>query len=114
MPSSAYASDSAVPSQFIGHWAGSPESCSSQGDDLVLRIEPTQISYWESHGLVLAAITREHNELALILDFSGEGEAWLGTALFKLSEDGQQLTDSTTVPGQEIVRYKCTVAAATG
>ena len=96
-----------VPDRFIGYWAGSPTSCGSDADDLILRIGARQISYWESEGPIKAAVTRGDNEIALIAELSGEGETWLATAKFKLSQDGHRLIDDTTIPGQEVVRYRC-------
>ena len=102
-----------VPDQFIGQWAGSPESCGSDTDDLMLRISKGRIAYWESEGPILAAVSRGTRDLALIIELSGEGETWLATAKFELSADGQQLVDSTTIPGKSVVRHRCpTVAAA--
>ena len=102
-----------VPDQYIGHWAGRPESCGSGADDLALRISQNRIAYWESEGPILASVARGTRDLALIIELSGEGEAWLATAKFELSADGQQLIHSTTLPGGSVVRYRCpTVAAA--
>ena len=97
----------AVPDRFVGHWAGSLDSCGSDADDLILRIAPHHIAYWESAGPIKAVVVRGDTEIALISELSGEGETWLSTAKFTLSQDGRQLIDNTTVPGQELVRYKC-------
>ena len=102
-----------VPDRFVGHWAGNPDSCGSDADDLILRIAPHHISYWESEGPIKAAVVRGDTEIALISELSGEGETWLSTAKFKLSQDGRQLIDDTTVPGQELVRYKCSGVVGT-
>jgi hypothetical protein len=96
-----------VPDRFLGSWAGSPDSCGSDADDMILRIAPRRISYWESEGPIRAVVTRGDAEIALISELSGEGETWLSTANFKLSQDGRQLIDDTSVPGQQFVRYKC-------
>ena len=102
-----------VPDQYIGQWAGSPESCGSDADDLTLRLSKERIAYWESEGPILASVSRGSRDLALIIELSGEGETWLATAKFELSADDQQLVDSTTIPGESIVRHRCpTVAAA--
>ena len=101
------AANSAVPAQFVGYWAGSPELCGSDSDDLILHISEKHISYWESNGPIRAVVTRGSNEIALIAELSGEGETWLATASFTLSTDGRRLLDSTTVPGQTVVRYRC-------
>ena len=102
-----------VPDQYIGQWAGRPESCGSDADLLTLRLSKDRIAYWESEGPILASVSRGARDLALIIELSGEGETWLATAKFELSADGQQLVDSTTIPGESIVRQRCpTVAAA--
>ena len=96
-----------VPARFIGEWAASPQSCGSGTDDLALRIASKSIRYWESEGPIKAVVVRGSTEIAMITELSGEGETRLATATFKLSQDGRKLVDSTTVPGREIVRYKC-------
>lgn len=101
-----------VPDQYIGQWAGSPGACDSEADDLTLRISKERIAYWESEGPILASISRGSRELALIIELSGEGETWLATAKFELSEDGQQLIGSTTIPGKSVVRHRCSAVAA--
>jgi hypothetical protein len=102
-----------VPSRFVGQWAGSPDSCGLDADDLTLRIAPRHITYWESDGPIKAVVVRADTEIALIFELSGEGETWLSTAQFTLSRDGSQLVDNTTVPGTELVRYKCSGAVGT-
>jgi hypothetical protein len=102
-----------VPDRFIGHWAGSPDSCGSDADDLILRVAPDHIAYWESEGPIKAVVVRGDTEIALIAELSGEGETWLSTAQFTLSRDGRQLIDNTTVPGKELIRYKCSGAVGT-
>ena len=96
-----------VPARFIGDWAASPQSCGSGTDDLALRITYNRIRYWESEGPIKAVVVRGNADIALITELSGEGETWLATATFKLSRDGRKLVDVTTVPGREIIRYKC-------
>jgi len=100
------ASDVTVPTRFVGNWAGSPESCGSDADDLVLRLAPRHISYWESAGPIRAAVVRG-DEIALIAELSGEGETWLSAIKFELSPDGRMLIDRASVPGNEVVRYRC-------
>ncbi|GGA78775.1 hypothetical protein GCM10011521_16230 [Arenimonas soli] len=108
----AHAADPIVPDRFVAHWAGSPDACGSKADDLALRIGAKHIEYWESQGPIRASVTRG-NEIALIAELHGEGEAWLATASFTLSDDGLQLVDRTTIPGREVVRHRCPGTAAT-
>ncbi|QSX77417.1 hypothetical protein [Agrilutibacter solisilvae] len=106
--SSGNAKETAVPAQFVGHWAGSVESCGSDADDLTLRITARHISFWESEGPIRAAVSRGARELALIVELTDEGETWLATMTFELSADGQRLVDS----GRQIVRYRCPASGA--
>ncbi len=95
-----------IPDRFIGEWTGNPESCGLGTDDMQIRIGRSQITFWESEGPVLAAVVRG-NHLAIIAELSGEGETWLKTAQFEITADGNTLTDSLSVPGEEILRHKC-------
>ena len=115
LPLSAFAGSHGanVPDRFLGYWAGSPDSCGSDADDMILRIARQHISYWESEGPIIAVVTRGETEIALISELSGEGETWLSTAKFKLSQDGRQLIDDMSVPGQQFVRYKCSRTVGT-
>ena len=112
LPLSALAGSSiaTVPDRFTGLWAGSPDACGSDADDMILRIAPDRIAYWESDGPIKAIVVRGDKEIALISELSGEGETWLSTAKFTLSQDGRRLIDNTSVPGQQFVRYKCSGA----
>jgi hypothetical protein len=102
-----------VPDRFTGQWAGSVDACGSDTDDMILRIGSDHIAYWESSGPIRAVVTRGDREIALISELSGEGETWLSTAKFTLSQDGRQLIDNTSVPGREFARYKCSGAVGT-
>ena len=95
-----------VPERFTGIWVGSPAACGSGEDELILRIDSDRISYWESGGPIEAVVVRG-NEIALIAELSGEGESWLATAIYQLSDDGLRLVDDTTVPGASVVRHRC-------
>lgn len=110
LPSTVFASDgdASLPQRFTGTWAGSPTSCGSDADDLALRLTPRRIIYWESDGPIRSVVVRG-DEVALIGELSGEGETWLSIAKFELSRDGRMLIDSTSIPGKEIVRYRCRV-----
>lgn len=113
LPTSVLASGgmTTVPDRFVGRWAGSPDSCGSDADDLTLRIAPRHITYWESDGPIRAVVVRGDTEIALIAELSGEGETWLSTAQFTLSKDGKRLIDSATMLGEDLVRYRCSASA---
>ena len=101
-----------VPARFVGNWAGDPASCGSGADDLVLRVSPHRISFWESAGPIRAAVVRG-DEIALIAELSGEGETWLSAMKFEISPDGRMLTDTVSIPGKEVVRYRCPESTGT-
>jgi hypothetical protein len=71
-----------IPSPFHGVWQ---QRCNlPYTGESWLRIEPHSISFYESSGPVLAAVTRGPDELALIIELSGEGETWLDVVRFQL------------------------------
>ena len=96
----------AVPKPFQGEWNARLEDCGTGMNDSRLVIGETEVSYFESGGPVLAAVT-QGPELALILELSGEGETWMTTAQFNLSPDGQQLPDANRFAEAPMVRYRC-------
>ncbi len=96
-----------VPDRFVGHWAGSREACGSDADDLILRITPGRLVYWESEGTVTAVVLHAENRISLTAELHGEGDTWRATMRYTLSADGKQLIDGTSDPGRKIVRYRC-------
>lgn len=96
---------SVVPQQFRGEWHADASRCGDGEDESFLFIRAHSITFYESAGSVKATVVRKQ-ELALILELSGEGETWLTTAQFELSPDTDTLT-SSTVPGEPYVRHRC-------
>ncbi|WP_417475226.1 hypothetical protein [Luteimonas mephitis] len=105
---SAVASESvdSMPDQFIGEWNADVADCGIGRNDSVLKVDANTISYWESVGFIQAIVVQGRREVALIADMAGEGEEWLATAHFKLSEAGDELV-SMDERGGEFVRYRC-------
>jgi hypothetical protein len=99
-----------IPDQFIGRWGGSLQSCADPGaDDLRLDVEPGRMRFWESTGRVLAVATDGPLKLALLMEFSGEGETWLEALEFQLSQDRGKL--STVTSRRNVAsRVRCTPA----
>ena len=95
-----------MPDQFIGEWNADVADCGIGRNDSILKIDANTISYWESVGFMQAIVVQGRREVALIADMSGEGEEWLATAHFKLSEAGDELV-SMDERGGEFVRYRC-------
>lgn len=100
----------AVPNQFQGTWAASLTQCSARSTTSKLVISEKRIAFYESHGPILAIASDGEFDLALILELSGEGETWLETRQFKLSEDRQTLTD-VTGRRQLMTRVRCNEAS---
>lgn len=101
-----------IPKQFLGEWGGSKAFClthnsnSVDTDDLILLIEPSRISFYESAGKVLAVATKGDRELALIVEMNSEGNTWLDTLQFRLSTDKNSIT--SIIGGQDkTVRVRC-------
>ena len=109
LPSAASGSEAVptVPEQFLGMWGGGTSGCGSDEDDLALRIDREAITYYESSGPIKAIVVDGHYTIALIAELSGEGQVWLALIKFKLSAHGMRLIDETSVPGQEVIRYRC-------
>jgi hypothetical protein len=97
----------AIPDQFLGRWGGSAKSCADpSSDDLTLVVEPGRMLFWESSGKVLAVATDGPLKLALLFEFSGEGEKWLEAVEFQLSPDRNTLT-TVTARQQLASRVRC-------
>lgn len=94
-----------VPTAFQGEWQADPAHCGSALDDSRLRIGPDTMQYHESRGPVRAAVANG-DELALIVELSGEGETWLKTEHFRLSPDRNALS-SLDAGGTAFVRHRC-------
>ena len=102
-PVIAHAVDLNIPERFQGVWAQDKNRCKSIGESY-FEIEQSKVIGYESVGIVKAVYVRA-NEIALIEVISGEGETWLSTELFELSESGQVLIDKRAYP--HVKRYKC-------
>lgn len=95
-----------IPAQFQGEWVRDLRYC-GKADPASLNISVQKLEYWESLGKVKSVISRAGDELALIAEFSGEGERWLGFAHFKLSVDNERLTDITDRYAAPFIRMRC-------
>jgi hypothetical protein len=97
---------STVPKQFRGNWAAGAKDCRAGSAESKLAIQENRIDFYGSRGRILAIATEGTNELALLIEATGEGQTWLATRQFKLSPDGQSLTDMTG-GGHSTVRIRC-------
>ena len=96
-----------IPEEFHGTWASDASHCNKL-HELNLRIGPTSLNFWESSGEAISIVIKDKRELAMILDFSGEGEEWIGFVHFRISEDGNLLEDIEKLHLENrITRVKC-------
>lgn len=82
-----------VPAQFRGEYATDATSCRSPGHESRLTIGAWRITFHESAGTIIA-VESGRNDLTVTAELTGEGETRQATYHFKLSDDGQTLTDT--------------------
>ena len=97
-----------IPPSYRGEWNENVAHCGTGLNDTRLRIAANSIQFYESGGVIRAAVQRGPFELAIIAELSGEGESWLSLRKFNLSSDGNRLTDSTN-SRSGLTRYRCPV-----
>lgn len=97
----------AVPERYLGTWYSSTEQCVQKGDQSRLEIAPAQLTFHEGGGPVTAVKEETPGDIFITGQISGEGEGPNPfTYHFKLSEDGQTLTD-VTYPDSPFKRVRC-------
>ena len=94
-----------VPNQFHGKWAGTESEC-GQTSESSLAIAEDRIDFYESRGRVLSVKSSGELEIEVELESRGERQVWRWTRRFKLSEDGQTLTD-VTMDKYHFARTRC-------
>jgi hypothetical protein len=82
-----------APPAFQGEWNADLSACGGGGDESRLIIGPDTIRFYESQGEISATRLEAEDRLAIEAMMSGEGETWVDSRVFQLSEDGQTLTD---------------------
>lgn len=82
-----------VPAKFRGEWNRSPDACGRHEDDSEMVLAANSIAFWESDGPITKIVQIDPHALILTARLSGEGETWTTTMRFRLSKDGQALTE---------------------
>ncbi|MDO8410117.1 MAG: hypothetical protein Q7S93_08650 [Phenylobacterium sp.] len=95
-----------APPTFQGEWNADPSACGGGGDESRLTIGPDAIGFYESQGEISATRLEADGRLAIEAMMSGEGETWVDSRVFQLSEDGQTLTD-VSEGSTGLVRRRC-------
>lgn len=93
-----------IPRAYQGEWNMHRKDCGTSRNDSTLRLRGDSVSYFESTGPVVSAVTRGR-ELVLVAELQGEGETRLHAAHFQLARNGRTLTDVMSTP--PLVRYRC-------
>lgn len=92
-----------IPAAFQGEWHGDPAYCTDPNVPGRLVVQMNRLNWWETYGVVEAVTIRGDREIVVTAEGSGEGETFIGTWTFRLSEDGSALTDVDA----DVVKYRC-------
>ena len=103
-PVAAPAEASEIPQPFRGLWAADAEACEG-ADESRLVLTADAVRFHESAGPVRAVVAGGPPELSVAVELTGEGETRTRTYDFRLSADGDTLTDVTD--GRSFVRRRC-------
>ncbi len=96
-----------IPEKFWGNWASQVENC-DKNHVQNLHIGPTSLEFSKSSGIPISIVLRDQKELALIVDFTGDGSEWIGFVHFEISDDGNLLADiKNSYSGNGFARIKC-------
>jgi hypothetical protein len=96
--------DNNVPARFQGEWATDAAACASPGHESHLRIDADRIAFHESSGPILS-FAGDDSDFTIVAQLTGEGETRKATYRFRLSADGNTLTDTSS--GTGMVRQRC-------
>lgn len=97
----------AIPEQFWGKWASKSENCFENHVQSV-EIGPTSLEFSKSSGIPISIVLRDQKELALIVEFTADGNEWVGFVHYEISDDGKMLADIlNTYAGNGFTRIKC-------
>ena len=91
-----------IPKIFQGKWTSNPKDCGAD-HETNLEISKNHIFFYESSGPIIAIVTKQKNELALIIELSGEGEEWLSFYHFAINNKNNELADMK----HKFLRHRC-------
>lgn len=93
-----------VPARFLGEWAIDAAACTSPGHESQLSIGADRIAFHESSGTI-QSVASDDADLTVVAQLTGEGETREATYRFRLSGDGNTLTDISS--GMGMARQRC-------
>lgn len=91
-----------VAARFQGRYATDAAACAAAGHESRLTIESSRIAFHESSGPI-TRVSQGHSEATITANLTGEGETREATYSFRLSDDGNTLTDV----GNGVARRRC-------
>lgn len=91
-----------VPARFHGSWATDAAACAVAGHESRLTIGADRIQFHESSGAI-TSVASGGDDLTVTAQLTGEGETREATYRFRLSNNGNTLTDV----GGGMVRHRC-------
>ena len=94
-----------VPAAFRGEWNLDLAACGTGLNDSRLVIGEREIQFYESRGEVTATRAEGADQVAIEASMAGEGETWVDSRVFRLSRDGQTLTEVSDSHG--LARRRC-------
>ena len=97
-------SDNAIPARFQGRWAADANACRKSADESQLELQADQAAFFEGSGPIKSVVV-DGDVVTLVAELTAEGETDETTYAFRLSDNGNTLTDISTGPG--MVRHRC-------
>ncbi|MFD0738451.1 hypothetical protein ACFQZQ_04010 [Lysobacter koreensis] len=96
------AGSNTVASRFQGRYAADAAACANPAHETRLTIEASRIAFHESSGPI-TRVAQGESEVSITTALTGEGQTREATYSFRLSADGNTLTDV----GNGIARQRC-------
>lgn len=81
-----------VPARFQGRYAADTAACGDPAHESRLTIESSRIAFHESSGRI-TRVSPGPTEVSITAEVTGEGETRESNYIFRLSDDGNTLTD---------------------
>ena len=96
--------DDTIPASFQGRWAADADACRKPADESQLELQADRAAFFEGSGPIKSVVV-DGDVVTLVAELTAEGETDETTYAFRLSDNGNTLTDISTGPG--MVRHRC-------
>lgn len=105
-PAASAAPRQMVPPSFQGEWNTTPAHCGTGVNDSALVIGPDRVAFYESGGPITKVQVHGPREITLTARLTGEGETFEQSHRYRLSADGDTLTE-VAADKSGLVRRRC-------